>query len=33
VEPIRLFPVDDERLLLPVPGEEVLGRDRLDAAD
>jgi hypothetical protein len=33
VEAIRLFPVDDERLLLPVSGEEVLSRDRLDTPE
>jgi hypothetical protein len=30
VEAPRLLPGDDERLLLPVPAEEVFGRDRVD---
>jgi hypothetical protein len=32
VEAIPLLPPDDERLLLPIAGEEVLGLDRLDTA-
>jgi hypothetical protein len=32
VEPLRFVPRDDERLLLPVLAEKLLGRDRVDRA-